>query len=257
MASTIGAINPFRYRGYYYDTETKLYYLNSRYYDPETGRFINSDNIEYLGANGDFVNYNLFAYCGNNPTMHVDKNGHFAISVALLCALIGATIGSIVGGTIAYNNAVDEGKEGEEVVIETIEGVLIGGTIGYLAGYFAGFFITKATGVLGFSYINGQIFTITETIVLGHFPQYVELAKSLNLGHYQIPPELYNSMNDTQRWAMNSQYINDCMKLGANFLIEPNRVISAWLYEEINLILQSGSYQWLEDFSALVKMIFS
>lgn len=56
MASTLGQYNPFRYRGYYYDNETDLYYLNSRYYDPEIGKFINADGI--VGANGGITGYN-------------------------------------------------------------------------------------------------------------------------------------------------------------------------------------------------------
>ena len=65
--SELLTINPFRYRGYYYDTETGLYYLNSRYYDPETGRFISPDRIRYLNplANDGL---NLYIYCGNNPS---------------------------------------------------------------------------------------------------------------------------------------------------------------------------------------------
>ena len=73
-ANHIAHINPFRYRGYYYDTETGLYYLNSRYYDPQTGRFLNADAL--LGANGDILSYNLFAYCSNNPVMYSDPTGH-------------------------------------------------------------------------------------------------------------------------------------------------------------------------------------
>ncbi len=70
----IGNINPFRYRGYYYDVETGLYYLKTRYYDPETGRFITIDDISYLAP--DTINgLNLYAYCGNNPVMNVDPNG--------------------------------------------------------------------------------------------------------------------------------------------------------------------------------------
>lgn len=52
LVSTLGVDNPIRYRGYYYDTETGLYYLQSRYYDPHTGRFINADDIAFLGATG-------------------------------------------------------------------------------------------------------------------------------------------------------------------------------------------------------------
>ena len=67
-------LTPFRYRGYYYDTETELYYLQTRYYDPETGRFLSADGISYLNAkisNG----LNLYAYCRNNPVIYIDDNG--------------------------------------------------------------------------------------------------------------------------------------------------------------------------------------
>ena len=69
----VGNQNPFRYRGYYYDTETGFYYLQSRYYDPETGRFINADGV--LGANGYLTSYNMFAYCSNMPTNATDPTG--------------------------------------------------------------------------------------------------------------------------------------------------------------------------------------
>ena len=65
--------SPFRYRGYWYDEETGLYYLNSRYYNRAWGRFLNADI--YLNANGDILGFNMFAYCGNEPEMHSDKRG--------------------------------------------------------------------------------------------------------------------------------------------------------------------------------------
>ena len=74
-ASFIGNLNPFRYRGYYYDTSLKLYYLVTRYYDPVVGRFISQDSFEY--ADPDTINgLNLYAYCANNPVMNVDPTGH-------------------------------------------------------------------------------------------------------------------------------------------------------------------------------------
>ncbi len=69
--------NPFRYRGYYYDTETGFYYLNARYYDPEVRRFISADDMSYLGADETVTGYNLFAYCGNNPVMGYDPTGNW------------------------------------------------------------------------------------------------------------------------------------------------------------------------------------
>ena len=73
-ASTIGQLNPIRYRGYYYDTETGFYYLQSRYYDPTTRRFLNADNI--LCEIGNSLSANMFAYCQNNPINRVDPTGH-------------------------------------------------------------------------------------------------------------------------------------------------------------------------------------
>lgn len=71
--NNIAYINPFRYRSYFYDDETGLYYLNSRYYNPTWGRFINADGI--LGANNDILSYNLYAYCSNNFINYSDVFG--------------------------------------------------------------------------------------------------------------------------------------------------------------------------------------
>ena len=75
LASTLGAMNPLRYRGYVYDAETGLYYLNSRYYNPIWGRFINADGFVSTGQG--ISGNNMFAYCGNNPVNHSDSSGMF------------------------------------------------------------------------------------------------------------------------------------------------------------------------------------
>ena len=66
-------INPLRYRGYYYDSETGFYYLQSRYYDPEICRFINADS--YASTGQGFIGFNMFAYCNNSPIISTDKSG--------------------------------------------------------------------------------------------------------------------------------------------------------------------------------------
>ncbi len=73
-SSNIAKINPLLYRGYYYDSELGLYYLNARYYDPETGRFINADDEDIL-LDEDNDNYNLLTYCLNNPINMFDDEG--------------------------------------------------------------------------------------------------------------------------------------------------------------------------------------
>ena len=73
-ANTIAELNPFRYRSYYLDTETGLYFLKTRYYDPEIGRFITIDDISYLDPES-INGLNLYAYCFNNPVMMIDESG--------------------------------------------------------------------------------------------------------------------------------------------------------------------------------------
>ena len=143
----ITELNPFRYRGYYYDTETHLYHLNSRYYDPEIGRFINADEIAILDESKDFFNgLNLYSYCINNPIMYLDFSGKSLI--ALFLFLIGATIaGAVLGGAVAYNN----GARGWDLT----KNIILGGAFGLATG--------GAITVL-VSVIVGAIFGISATI---------------------------------------------------------------------------------------------
>ena len=75
LQSHIAYLNPYRYRGYIYDDETGLYYLQSRYYDPITGRFLNSDDFQSLSNTKNVLTSNTFAYCANNPVSYVDYTG--------------------------------------------------------------------------------------------------------------------------------------------------------------------------------------
>ena len=75
-SGTLADINPLRYRGYYYDAETGFYYLQSRYYDPEIGRFINADSYASTDATG-LLSTNMFAYCENDPVNRSDPSGEF------------------------------------------------------------------------------------------------------------------------------------------------------------------------------------
>ena len=105
-ANEIGRINPIRYRGYYYDEDTKLYYLINRYYDPEVGRFINADDIKYLDPET-LGGINLFAYCNNNPVMYVDPMGTswllaFAIVALFLFTPVGGVAAQVVATTTSY-----------------------------------------------------------------------------------------------------------------------------------------------------------
>ncbi len=127
--------NPFRYRGYYCDVETGFYYLQSRYYDPNIGRFINADAAEYseMAAYG-LNDTNLFVYCRNNPVSYADKDGEW----------INVVIGAVVGGVIsAAITAYTSYKETGEV---DVAATLVSATMGAIAG---GFAATGLGGVVG------------------------------------------------------------------------------------------------------------
>ena len=84
----VSEINPFRYRGYYYDDETGFYYLQTRYYDPTICRFINADNYELIAELSSVAGQlNLYAYANNNPIMLTDESGE-AFFIAYITALI-------------------------------------------------------------------------------------------------------------------------------------------------------------------------
>ena len=110
MAASLGLHNPLRYRGYVYDRETGLYYLQSRYYNPTIGRFISAD--KYVLTGHGLVGHNMFAYCNNNPIMFSDPAGE-SITIATLI-LIGSIIAAVgVAGYTAYveyNAGIETGQ---------------------------------------------------------------------------------------------------------------------------------------------------
>ena len=95
LASTLGTQNPFRYRGYIYDPETALYYLQTRYYDPETARFINADI--YVSTGQGVLGHNMYAYCMNNPANMLDSEGTVGLAL-FIGGLIATAVGAVVGG---------------------------------------------------------------------------------------------------------------------------------------------------------------
>ena len=124
---SLADINPYRYRGYRYDVETGLYYLQSRYYDPTIGRFISSDGL--FGQDGHLLSNNTYAYSFNNPVIFVDNDGRFAWAIP--GAIIGAIAGGIAGAIISYNKTGE--VDWRYVAIGAAGGALIGAGAGYLA----------------------------------------------------------------------------------------------------------------------------
>lgn len=128
-ASTAAANNPFRYRGYYYDSEIGLYYLQSRYYYATIGRFVCGDSTEYIYHDGQNIGTNIFAYCENDPVNNSDPNGTISL---LACIIIGAIVGAAVGAVASKM------IYGEVNGWWVLGGAVIGGVLGYFGGAFFG-----------------------------------------------------------------------------------------------------------------------
>ena len=127
---TIGTANPFRYRGYYYDNETGFYYLNSRYYNPEVGRFLNADAFASTDISG-VLSTNMFAYCENNPVNNCDSSGSFCVPAAIVGGVLNAALeiaGAYIDSAIS-GEAVDAGDLVVDVIVAFGTGFAQGGTV--------------------------------------------------------------------------------------------------------------------------------
>lgn len=143
LDDSIGAINPMRYKGYYYDSETKYYWLNSRFYVPSWRRFLSPDSLDYLDSEN-INGLNLYCYCMNDPLNLYDPTGHSAV-------LIGLIIGALIGfGTATYIDYQDDGQifNGSVAWYKYLGAIVLGGAIGAGLGAFTGmsFSATIPTG---------------------------------------------------------------------------------------------------------------
>ena len=133
--ANIATINPIRYRSYYYDTETGFYYLQSRYYDPEIGRFISPDDPDTLGVSpNDVTDKNLFAYCDNNPVTREDSGGEFWHLV----------VGGIIGGAIGCVSSIISQMHSDTGEVDIVKCLISTG-----AGIASGVLTASGVGLLG------------------------------------------------------------------------------------------------------------
>lgn len=166
----LSSINPITYRSYYNDNIVgmDMYYLNSRYYMADWGRFISADSVELLGVNGDLASYNLFAYCGNNPIIREDANGGFWTTVGIMAVggVIGATISAISSAATqkSLTGTVNWKSVGVAAVAGFVSGAIAASPLGIVGQQIAG----AAIGGLSYAadcYVNDREMKLDEAVL--------------------------------------------------------------------------------------------
>ena len=201
MAATVGQKNPFRYRGYYFDAESGMYYLQSRYYDPEIRRFISADDVGILTGDQSILGlHNLYEYCLDNPVGRLDENGHFSLpnwakvvaGTAVIVGLAVATVATcgtaaIVCGA-ALTGAIAGGGAGAVVgaIADGVDGAASGFMIGTAAGGIAGAALAGGNIASGGVKIIG---TAQKTHTVLH-----EAASNLAAGQMAMQPGKYSTI---------------------------------------------------------------
>ena len=210
--------NPIRYRGYYYDEDSKLYYLNARYYSPEFRRFISPDDTAYLdpeNVNG----LNLYCYCNNDPVNYTDPSGHIDISTLILCGLALVGMGLTIGGVASDNNlmtaigltmvAVPALISGVGVLFSGATYLSIVGGVTAVTGLFTGAFATAEyqeafTGNnwmlnagMSEEWYNGLMLTTAALATTGT----IATSVLTGIGNVSTPNQMMNSFNKhPNRW---------------------------------------------------------
>ena len=130
--ASIYEYNPLTYRGYIYDSETGFYYLQSRYYDPTIGRFLNADEAQYVNG------ASLFSFCQNNPINNNDNYGYFGTPIQWICAAIGSVAGWFFGDYVARSIGLFDGKwyQWQTYAYWTVRTLVVAGgaIIGWVSG---------------------------------------------------------------------------------------------------------------------------
>ena len=205
MSTTIGELNPIRYRGYCYDAETGFYSTGTRYYDPDVGRFISPDTIAVLTATPmGLTDKNLYAYCDNDPIVRADNGGQFWHIVA------GAAIGGLIGGISSIVGQAVSGQKinWAEVGVSAASGALTGAITAACPGMGA---VASGLvhGVIGAGtyaateLVNGRTPTVVGTLAAG-VTSGVLAGGAKAISNKLTTTKLYRSVSDVEAKSFSS-----------------------------------------------------
>jgi len=176
----------------------------------------------------------------------------------LATGLVGAVAGGIAGAIYSYST------HGEVRLQNVLAGAVIGGAIGLTGGAATAYF-TTGSGVASTTLVTiglaklatGPAVSITNeaTRVIGSFPEYLKKASEIGAKTFSLPPKIWNTMSEAQRWAANQKFLDRGIIEGAQFILESAREVyqyGPYLQKEIIYLLQNG-YHFVENGTKLIK----
>ena len=237
----IANLNPFRYRSYYYDSESGLYYLMSRYYDPVTHRFVNADG--YFQSGDNILDTNMNAYCGNNPVGRIDSNGEFwgviiaavvvvAVLVTTLVVAVSDPDNSVCG---ASANVVSEINNYEKRVLPEISPINF--TTGSKSEYTYENYgdSSKFSSVYATEQINNPVLSY-----VGYKLNISDYTLDLSLGLDNTGIKfLYNKDNSSYAFNLNADITKASINIGVEntIWVEPSSNTTQYSYFSVNALL--------------------
>ncbi len=240
--------NEFKYAGQIYDSETGLYYLRARYYDPTTGRFISKDSNE--GSIVNPLSLNLYTYCVNNPTKYVDPSGcspYLSYNKLFQNWLADQLRAADAEWQIRW----EEVEKASQDIVKFL-------TIDWddpNALEIAGLIFKPAKAgkpaIKAIAKVAGKI----ETKVIGHFPDYINLSKEMGIKPFDIPINVWNKMTPAEQWAANTKFLDRAIAKNSEFVLAtPIKEMKPGSYfeREVEYLFSKG-YKLSSDGTKLIK----
>jgi RHS repeat-associated protein len=183
-------INPYIYRGYRYDNDLSFYYLNSRFYNPETHRFLNADGL--LGEQGNILGHNMYAYTQNNPVMFTDSTGYAPEWLKTAAVITGVVL--VVAAVTILTCGVGTGTLIGAIAVGAAKGALIGAAVGTAAGVGIGYALNGKEGAIEGAMLGFGGGALAGAIVGGSIYAYKFTAATNYLSSNGVPQQFHKEI---------------------------------------------------------------
>jgi RHS repeat-associated protein len=249
----LAEINPYRYRGYRYDVETGWYYLQSRYYNPNIGRFISADGL--IGEQGEILGHNTYAYCQNNPIMYHDPSGHLGVLLVFSLVLLAGGLASAIGQMIS------NGLNGDELFTDTgvafTKGVIASG-VGYFCPSCGVFTYSSLNQVENYmengnvsagEFILDTVIGFTTMGIVNKFSIKINSGWVRNLKLENIPKNLFSGK--VTRYALN----NFAMEIGGETITSLIDYAFPKVRENVKGAIMEAKYHFSETYESIINKL--